>query len=76
MSGKIGRSGRRQANPAQSIGDGTMTRIPRNVHPAIKKAAQAAGLSIGRFLVQCGAMAVGEKVEAAKCRVPKRKSAA
>jgi hypothetical protein len=75
MAKRIERRGRPRENPAFTMRNGTMTRIPLAVHWKIKEAAKAAGLPIGRFLVELGARAVGVELETS-LRAAKKKSAA
>ena len=74
MAKRSQRRGRPRENPAHTVRSGTMTRIPLAVHWKIKEAAKAAGLPIGRWLVEMGARAVGVKIEASR-RAAKKKPA-
>jgi hypothetical protein len=77
MTKKIERRGRPVVSSKIAMERGKMfkARIPRALHPAMKRAAKAEGLHLGRWLVELGARAIGRKIEAPKCRV-RRKSAA
>jgi predicted HicB family RNase H-like nuclease len=68
--------GRRRELSGRAIHSGVMfvARIPRELHPKMKRAAQKQGLALGRWIVEQCAAAIGEKIEAATCAQRGKKS--
>lgn len=68
----------RAADPTQRMKDGIffMTRIPRPLHPLMKAAAKSQGISLGRWMLEQAAIAIGAEIEAPRRTPSKKKSAA